>query len=56
MDLPELQAAMESHGAAWSGLLAQDLDPDAVNVRRHDDKCKKRFIETGFHRQIHILI
>jgi len=37
MDLPELRAAMESHGAAWSGLLAQDLDPDAVNVRRHDD-------------------
>src|SRR5436190_6516616 len=37
MDLPELRAAMEDHGAAWPGLLAQDLDPDAVNVRRHDD-------------------
>jgi uncharacterized damage-inducible protein DinB len=37
MDLPELRAAMESHGAAWSSLLAQDLDPDAVTVRRRDD-------------------
>lgn len=37
MDLPELRAAMEGHGAAWSLLLAQDLDPDAVNVRVHDD-------------------
>ena len=37
MDLPELRAAMEGHGAAWSSLLAQDLDPDAVLVRRHDD-------------------
>jgi uncharacterized damage-inducible protein DinB len=30
MDLPELRAAMESHGPAWSRLLAQDLDPDAL--------------------------
>jgi hypothetical protein len=30
MDLAELRAAMDSHGAAWSRLLAQDLDPDAV--------------------------
>jgi uncharacterized damage-inducible protein DinB len=37
MDLPELRAAMEGHGAAWSGLLAQDLDPDAITVRRRDD-------------------
>jgi len=37
MDLSELRAAMEAGGAAWSGLLAQDLDPDAPNVRRHDD-------------------
>ena len=29
LDLPELRAAMEAHGAAWSRLLAQDLDPDA---------------------------
>jgi uncharacterized damage-inducible protein DinB len=37
MDLPELRAAMESHGPAWSGLLAQDLDPDAITVRLRDD-------------------
>ncbi len=37
MDLPELRAAMESHGPAWSGLLAQDLDPNAITVRRRDD-------------------
>ncbi len=37
MDLRELRAAMEGHGAAWSRLLAQDLDPDAVLVRRRDD-------------------
>jgi uncharacterized damage-inducible protein DinB len=37
MDLPELRAVMEGNGAAWSPLLAQDLDPDATNVRRRDD-------------------
>ena len=37
MDLPKLWAAMEGHGAAWSGLLAQDLDPDAILVGRNDD-------------------
>ena len=37
MDLPELRAEMESHGAAWSQLLAQGLDPDAVLVRHRDD-------------------
>ncbi len=37
MELPELRAAMEGHSAAWSGLLAQDLDPDAPLVRHHDD-------------------
>ncbi|MEA2522070.1 MAG: hypothetical protein QOI81_1716 [Actinomycetota bacterium] len=30
MELPELRAAMETHGPAWSRLLAQDLDPDTV--------------------------
>ncbi len=30
MHLSDLRAAMESHGPAWSRLLAQDLDPDAV--------------------------
>ena len=30
MGLPELRAVMEGHGAAWSRLLGEDLDPDAV--------------------------
>jgi uncharacterized damage-inducible protein DinB len=37
MDLPELRATMEGYGATWSELLGQDLDPDAVVVRRRDD-------------------
>jgi uncharacterized damage-inducible protein DinB len=37
MDLRELRATMEGHGAAWSSLLAQDLDPDAIVVRHRDD-------------------
>jgi uncharacterized damage-inducible protein DinB len=37
MDLPALRAQIESNGAAWLSLLAQDLDPDAVVVRRRDD-------------------
>ena len=37
MDLSELLAAMEANGAAWSELLAQSLDPEAVLVRRRDD-------------------
>jgi uncharacterized damage-inducible protein DinB len=37
MDLPELRATMEGYGSAWSELLAQDLDPDAVIERHRDD-------------------
>src|SRR5204863_4854508 len=37
MDLTELRAAMEGHGAAWSSLLGEDLDPKAVLVRHRDD-------------------
>ena len=37
MGLPELRAAAKRHGAAWSSLMAQDLDPDAVLVRHRDD-------------------
>jgi uncharacterized damage-inducible protein DinB len=37
MDLPELRAATERHGAAWSRLVGRDLDPNAVLVRHRDD-------------------
>jgi uncharacterized damage-inducible protein DinB len=37
MNLSELRAATEGHGAAWSSLLAQDLDPDTVLERHRDD-------------------
>ena len=37
MGLPELRTAMQGHGTAWSRLLADDFDPDAVLVRRRDD-------------------
>ena len=37
MDLPQLRDEMEAHGRAWSQLLAGDLDPGAVLVRRRDD-------------------
>jgi uncharacterized damage-inducible protein DinB len=37
MDLAELRAEMERHGPAWSELLTEDLDPDAVLVRHRDD-------------------
>ena len=37
MDLPALRAVMERAGPAWTALLAQDLDPDTVLVRRRDD-------------------
>ena len=37
MDLPELRATMEGHGAAWSSVLAEEPDPDGVLVRHRDD-------------------
>ena len=37
MDLHELRAQIEGHGAVWSQILAEDPDPDAVLVRRRDD-------------------
>src|SRR5207244_6229040 len=37
MDLAQLRTAMEGHGAAWSQLLAEDPDMDAVLVRHRDD-------------------
>lgn len=37
MDLAELRTAMTENGAAWASLLAGDLDPDEVIVRRRED-------------------
>jgi uncharacterized damage-inducible protein DinB len=37
MDLAELRAAMERNGAAWSSLLARDVDPDDIVVERDVD-------------------
>jgi uncharacterized damage-inducible protein DinB len=42
MDLPALRAVMERNGAAWSALVAQDLDPGAILVRRRDDGSEAR--------------
>ena len=47
MDLPELRAAMESHGPAWSRLLAQDLDPDVVLTEVDEDDGYTRTIAMG---------
>ena len=59
MDLKELRAAMEANGAAWSTLLAEDLDPDKVfkSVGRPfaiidcfcvlDDRQIGRYLELG---------
>src|SRR5256885_5184061 len=47
MDLSELRAAMESHGPAWSRLLAQDLDPDAVLDEVDEDDGYERQIAMG---------
>jgi uncharacterized damage-inducible protein DinB len=37
MNLAELRTVMQSHGVAWSALVAEDLDPDVVLVRVRDD-------------------
>jgi len=37
MDLGELRAAMENHGAAWSAILADDPDTDTVLERHRED-------------------
>jgi uncharacterized damage-inducible protein DinB len=47
MHLSELRAAMESHGPAWSRLLAQDLDPDAVLNEVDEDDGYERNITMG---------
>ena len=47
MPLSELRAAMERHGPAWSRLLAQDLDPDAVLDEVDEDDGYERNIAMG---------
>ena len=47
MTLPELRAAMESHGPAWSQLLGQDLDPDAVLTEVDEDDGYTRTVAMG---------
>ncbi len=47
MHLSELRAAMESNGHAWSRLLAQDLDPDAVLNEVDEDDGYERNIAMG---------
>ncbi len=42
MGLPELRATMEGNGIAWSRLLGEDLDPDAVLVRHRPDGSETR--------------
>ena len=37
MELDELRVVMEGHTAAWSSVLAEHLDPDAVIVVHRDD-------------------
>src|SRR2546422_10046611 len=37
MDLPGLRVAMEGHGAAWSRLLARDLNPEDIFHERGED-------------------
>lgn len=37
MDLSELRGSMEGNGAAWSRLLGEHLDPDAILVGQNDD-------------------
>lgn len=37
MDLAEMRAVMERHGAVWAALVREDLDPDTVLVRHRDD-------------------
>jgi uncharacterized damage-inducible protein DinB len=47
MDLPELRVVMENDGALWSGLLAHDLDPDAMVKEVDDDDGYERDAAIG---------
>ena len=47
MNLSELRDAMETHGPAWSRLLAQDLDPDALLDEVDENDGYERNIAMG---------
>ena len=42
VDLRELQSAIKANSAAWSRLLAQSPDPDAVTLELDDDGFERR--------------
>jgi len=42
MDLRDLQSAIETNGIAWSRLLAQSPDPDAITLELDDDGFERR--------------
>jgi uncharacterized damage-inducible protein DinB len=47
MGLAELRAAMEGHSAAWSRVLGEDLDPDAVLGEVDDDDGYEKHAPVG---------
>ncbi len=47
MGLAELRTAMKSNGVAWSRLLAQDLEPDAILREVDDDDGFERHLPMG---------
>jgi uncharacterized damage-inducible protein DinB len=47
MDLPELRAAMETDGAAWTEFLSRDPDPDAVSREVDEDDGYERDATIG---------
>jgi uncharacterized damage-inducible protein DinB len=40
MDLPALRAAVAANGPVWADVVAGDLDPDRVIIRRRDDRSE----------------
>jgi uncharacterized damage-inducible protein DinB len=47
MDMPQLRVAMENNGVLWSGLLARDLDPDAMVHEVDEDDGYERDATIG---------
>ena len=41
MNLPALRAAMAANGPVWAEVVANDLDPDQVIIRRRDDGSER---------------